>query len=434
MTSLFATRFASRFVTSAARQTSISSQVVKPTLSVAGSRMAMSTLRPEPAQVDRLTALGTREIFDEDHDMFRDTARKFFEERVKPFHDKWEEEGQVSPECWLEAGELGLLGPACPEEYGGAGTDILYSAIVWEEQAYSLCTGPGFSLHSDIAMPYIENYGTEEQKKNYLPRMAKGECIGALGMTEPHAGSDVAAMRTTAKKVDGGYLINGSKVFITNGWMCGVLILCAKTAPEKGPHGITLFLVDGDAKGFTKGKKLKKMGMKAQDTSELFFEDLFVPDSAVLGEVNKGFYYLMGELPQERLLIADMGLAAGEAMFEITRDYLKDRKAFGKPLLDQQVLNHRMVEMKTELTVGRAFVDRCLELHKDKKLDSQMASMAKYWATDLQDKVANECVQLHGGWGYMWEYPVCRAFVDGRVQRIYGGTNEIMKALIGRSL
>jgi len=379
--------------------------------------------------------MGTRRIFNDDHDMFRATARKYFEEEVKPHHAQWEEDGKVSRECWLKAGKLGLLGSATSEEYGGSGVDTLYSAIVWEEQAYSTCTGPGFALHSDIVMPYIENYGSVAQKNKFLPKMATGEWIGAIAMTEPAAGSDLVGMKTTAtEEANGSYLLNGSKVFITNGNMADVVIVCAKTDPKKGPHGITLFLVEEGMEGFTRGRLLKKMGMKAQDTSELFFDNVKVPKENVLGKVDSGFYYLMQELPQERLLIADMAVAAAEAYFEMTRAYVKERQAFGKSISSLQTIRHRLAELKTKIVVSRAFTDHCLELHKDKRLDTATASMAKYWGSDLQCAVADECVQLHGGWGYMWEYPICRGYVDARVQRIYGGTNEIMKELISRTI
>eukprot|EP00750_Incisomonas_marina_P006659 INCI14700.5.p1 GENE.INCI14700.5~~INCI14700.5.p1 ORF type:complete len:446 (-),score=87.99 INCI14700.5:984-2204(-) len=397
-------------------------------------RRAFSTRRLETAQASSLLDIGTRPIFDETHDQFREMTRKFYAEQVTPFHSQWEEQGHVPKELWQQAGELGLLAVTVPEEYGGYGLDCLYSSIVWEEQAYSGATGPGFALHSEIVAPYIYNYGTEEQKQRILPKLVSGEWVGALAMTEPSAGSDFANIKTYAKQDGDDWIINGSKVFITNGFHSDVVIVCAKTATDKGAHGITLFIVEEGMEGFVKGKKLKKMGMKAQDTAELFFEDLRVPASAVLGEVNKGFYAVMQELPQERLLIADIAVASGEAVYEWTREYVKDRKAFKGTLSDLQTVRHRLAEMKTELCVARMFVDQCLALHAKGNLDSQMASMAKYWCSDLQMKIAHDGVQMHGGWGYMWEYPVCRAFADARVQSIYGGSNEIMKELIARSI
>eukprot|EP00121_Abeoforma_whisleri_P014594 Awhi_evm1s13459 len=395
----------------------------------------MSSFRPETSQCPNMMEIGSRRIYNEEHDIFRAMARKYFEEEIKPHHDKWEAEGSVSKEAWLKAGELGLLGSCTHEDYGGSGVDKRYANIVWEEQAYSLCTGPGFALHSDIVMPYIENYGTEAQKTGILPKMAAGESIGAIAMSEPSAGSDLAGMKTIAKEQDDGtFVLNGSKVFITNGQMADVVIVCAKTAPEKGPHGISLFIVREGMEGFSKGKNLKKMGMKAQDTSELFFDNVVLTKDDLLGKLNHGFYYLMQELPQERLLIGSMGVASAEALFETTRTYMHERKAFGKPLLGNQVLRHKMAEMKSDIVTHRALLDQCVELHAQGKLDSYMASMAKYKGTDLQCAIADDCVQLHGGWGYMQEYAVCRAFTDARVQKIYGGTNEIMKELISREI
>jgi len=390
--------------------------------------------RQHPAMADSLTAIGTRDIFDSDHDMFREMARSFFQNEVVPFHAEWEKAGEVPRELWTKAGELGLLANMVPEAYGGLGLDCKYPAIVWEEQSYAGATGPGFAMHSDIVAPYITNYGTEEQKQRILPKLVSGEWIGALAMTEPSAGSDFAGIKTTAKKDGDDYIINGSKVFITNGWLCDVVIVCAKTEPSKGAHGVSLFIVEDGMKGFVKGQKLNKMGLKAQDTSELFFEDLRVPASSMLGPVNKGFYCVMQELPQERLLIGDMGVASAEAVFEWTRDYTTERKAFKGSLSDLQTVKHKLAEMKTEVCVARAFMDQCIALHAEHKLDTNMASMAKYYGSDLQSKIANDGVQLHGGWGYMWEYPVCRAYVDARVQSIYGGANEIMKEVIGRSI
>jgi long-chain-acyl-CoA dehydrogenase len=401
---------------------------------VARSAVRAFSSRVPSAQAATMMDFGTRDIFDSDHDQFRELARSFFKNECAPHHAEWEKAGEVPREIWRQAGELGLLSCMVPEEYGGLGLDCKYPAIMWEEQSYSGCTGPGFAMHSDIVAPYITNYGTEEQKQRILPKLVSGEWIGALGMTEPSAGSDFANIKTVAKKDGDDYIINGSKVFITNGWLCDVVIVCAKTDTSKGAHGVSLFIVEEGMKGFVKGKKLDKMGLKAQDTSELFFEDLRVPASAMLGPENKGFYCVMNELPQERLLIADMGVASAEAVFELSRDYANERKAFKGTLSDLQTVKHKLAEMKTDIVVGRAFVDQCIALHAEGKLDSTMASMAKYWATDLQSKIADQGVQIHGGWGYMWEYPVCRAYVDARVQSIYGGSNEIMKELISRSI
>lgn len=393
------------------------------------------TTRPEPQVAETLMQIGTRRIFDHDHDMYRELCRNFYKDNVTPFEKDWEADGHVSREVWTQAGANGMLGVTVPEEYGGLGLDAKYAAVHWEEQSYALSSGVGFSLHSEIVCPYIVHYGSEEMKRNYLPKLISGEWISAIAMTEPGAGSDLQGMRTNAVKDGDDYIINGSKTFITNGWHADLVIVCAKTDPTAGAKGISLFAVETSTPGFIKGRKLKKMGMKSQDTAELFFEDMRVPASALIGGVEgKGFPQLMTELPQERLLIAVGGLAAAEACFEITRSYVNERKAFGKPIGTLQTIKHNMAEMKTELAMARAFTDRCIELLNDKKLDSVSASMAKYWVTDLQCSVIDRCVQLHGGWGYMWEYPVCRAFVDARVQRIYGGTNEIMKELIGRGI
>lgn len=392
------------------------------------------TTRPEPQVAERLDQVGTRRIFDHDHDMYRELCRSFYQDKVTPFEKEWEAQGHVSREVWKQAGENGMLGVTVPEEYGGLGLDAKYAAVHWEEQSYALSSGVGFSLHSEIVCPYLVHYGSEEMKHKYLPKLISGEWVSAIAMTEPGAGSDLQGMRTTAVADGDDYIINGSKTFITNGWHADLVIVCAKTDPAAGAKGISLFAVETSTPGFVKGRKLKKMGMKAQDTAELFFEEMRVPKSALIGQEGRGFPMLMTELPQERLLIAVQGLAAAEACFEITRSYVHERKAFGKPIGSLQTIKHTMAEMKTELAVARAFTDRCIELLNDKKLDSVTASMAKYWVTDLQCATIDKCVQLHGGWGYMWEYPVCRAFVDARVQRIYGGTNEIMKELIGRGI
>ncbi|XP_029462003.1 long-chain specific acyl-CoA dehydrogenase, mitochondrial isoform X2 [Rhinatrema bivittatum] len=390
--------------------------------------------RPETSSARTLVDIGTRRIFSTDHDIFRQSVRRFFQDEVAPHHAQWEKDGQVSREVWEKAGQQGLLGVNTPEEHGGIGGDLLSAAVTWEEQMYINCSGPGFSLHSDIVMPYIYKYGSKSQIERYIPNMVAGKCIGAIAMTEPGAGSDLQGVRTNAKKDGSDWILNGSKMFITNGWMCDTVIVVTVTNREASSpaHGISLFLVDSGMKGFIKGQKLEKIGLKAQDTAELFFEDVRLPADALLGEENKGFYYLMAELPQERLMIADMALASSEFMFEETRAYVRQRKAFGKTIAHLQTVQHKLAEMKTQICVSRAFLDSCLQLHAEKRLDSSTASMAKYWASDLQNSVATQCVQLHGGCGYMWEYPIAKAFVDSRVQPIYGGTNEIMKELIAR--
>ncbi|KAK3106203.1 hypothetical protein FSP39_015037 [Pinctada imbricata] len=349
---------------------------------------------------------------------------------------RWEKDGQVSREVWEKAGANGLLGVNTPAEMGGIGGDVLSTAITWEEQLYVNCSGPGFGLHSDIVMPYITHYGSQEQVEKFIPRMIAGTCIGAIAMSEPGAGSDLQGIRTNAKKDGDDYILNGSKVFITNGWMSDVVLTVAITNPQakSAAHGISLFLVEDGMKGFVKGRKLEKLGFKAQDTAELFFEDVRLPKSALLGEENNGFYYLMKELPQERLIIAAMAIASCEWMFEETRNYVKQRKAFGKTLSNLQTIQHKLAELKTEICIARTFIDDCLRIHNERGLDSSSASMAKYWCSDLQNSVATRCLQMFGGWGYMWEYPIAKAFVDARVQPIYGGSNEIMKELIARQI
>ncbi|XP_058156180.1 long-chain specific acyl-CoA dehydrogenase, mitochondrial [Dasypus novemcinctus] len=392
--------------------------------------------RLEAPSAKKLTDIGIRRIFSSEHDIFQESVRKFFQEEVVPHHTEWEKAGEVSRELWEKAGKQGLLGVYTAEQHGGIGGDLYSAAIVWEEQVYSNCSGPGFNVHSDIVMPYIAHYGSEEQIKRFIPQMTAGKCIGAIAMTEPGAGSDLQGIRTNARKDGSDWILNGSKVFISNGCLSDVVIVVAITNHEtRSPaHGISLFLVEKEMKGFIKGQKLRKMGLKAQDTAELFFEDVRLPASALLGEENKGFYYLMKELPQERILIADVAVSASEFMFEETRNYVKQRKAFGKTLAHMQTVQHKLAELKTHICVARAFVDNCLQMHEKKRLDSATASMAKYWTSELQNSVAYDCVQLHGGWGYMWDYPIAKAYVDARAQPIYGGTNEIMKELIARAI
>ncbi|KAL7369824.1 hypothetical protein ABVT39_009804 [Epinephelus coioides] len=415
-------------------------------LSVAAARLQHSqaqdhgqpvpSTRLETSSAKTLMDIGTRRIFNEDHDIYRQSVRRFFQDEVAPHHKEWEKAGQVSREVWEKAGEQGMLGVLIPEEHGGIGADVFSAAVVWEEQMYSNCSGPGYVLHSDIVMPYISNYGNKEQIERFIPDMTAGKCIGAIAMTEPGAGSDLQGVKTYAKKDGSDWILNGNKVFITNGWMADLVVVVAVTNREakSAAHGISLFLVENGMKGFQKGRKLEKIGLKAQDTAELFFEDVRLPASALLGGLNKGFYYLMNELPQERLAIAGMAIASCEFMFEETRNYVMQRKAFGKTVAHLQTVQHKLAELKTEICVGRSFIDNCLQLHAEKRLDAATASMAKFWASDLQNKVATQCLQLHGGWGYMWEYPIAKAFVDSRIQPIYGGTNEIMKELIARTI
>ncbi len=380
-----------------------------------------------------------RSLFNADHEAFRDSFRRFVEKEITPFHDSWEEQGYVDRAVWRAAGENGFLCMTMPEEYGGAGADKLYSVAQMEEISHAGVSGIGFGLHSEIVAPYILHYGTEAQKQKYLPLLATGEMVGAIAMSEPAAGSDLQGVKSTAiKSADGShYVLNGSKTFITNGWHADLVIVVAKTDPAAGAKGTSLFLVERGMEGFSKGKRLKKLGMKAQDTSELFFDNVKVPAENLLGGAafeGKGFICLMEQLPWERLQIAISAVAAAQAAIDWTVQYVKDRKVFGQAVGSYQNTRYTLAELQTEVQVARVFVDKCCELVNVDKLDTATASMAKYWCSDLQCKVMDGCVQLHGGYGYMWEYPITRAYADARVQRIYGGTNEIMKEVISRSM
>jgi acyl-CoA dehydrogenase len=379
-----------------------------------------------------------RTLFTPDHEAFRDSFTKFIDKEIAPFHAQWEDQGYVDRAVWNKAGENGFLCMTMPEEYGGSGADKLYSVIQMEALGKAGFSGIGYSLHSEIVAPYIEHYGTAEQKKRFLPRLASGEMIGAIAMSEPAAGSDLQGIKTTAAlQADGSYLLNGSKTFITNGWHADLVIVVAKTNPAAGAKGTSLLLIERGMPGFSVGKRLKKLGLKAQDTSELFFDNVRVPADNLLGGAaleNKGFICLMEQLPWERLQIAISAVAASEAAIGWTVDYVKERKVFGQPIASFQNTRYTLAELHTEVQVARVFVDKCTEMLLVDKLDTATASMAKYWCSDLQCKVMDECVQLFGGYGYMWEYPITRAYADARVQRIYGGTNEIMKEVITRSM
>ena len=375
-----------------------------------------------------------RTLFSDEHEIFRATVGRLLDEECVPHHESWEEQGHIDRAAWLKAGEQGLLCPTVPEEYGGLGTDFLYNVVVDEEIARRGLSGIGWGLHSDIVAPYIVNYGSAEMKRRFLPKMISGEMIGAIAMTEPGAGSDLQGVKTTAVRDGDHYVINGSKTFITNGYLADLVIVVAKTDPAGGAKGTSLILVEAGTPGFSKGRKLKKVGMKAQDTSELFFEDVRVPCANLIGEEGMGFVYLMQELPQERLTVGISAVAGAEAILAQTVAYVKERKAFGKPVAAFQNSQFKLAEMDSELTAMRVFIDRCIELHLQGKLDVPTVAKSKLLSTDLQCRIIDECVQLHGGYGYMWEYPVARAWADARVQRIYAGTNEVMKVIISRAL
>lgn len=375
-----------------------------------------------------------RTLYSPEHELFRESVCAFLEKHAVPFHGQWEKQGYIDRDVWSKAGEAGMLCSHLPEAYGGLGADFLYSAVVIEEVGRLGLTGIGFSLHSDIVAPYILHYGSEALKHKYLPKLISGEMVTAIAMTEPGAGSDLQGVKTTAVLEGDEYVINGSKTFITNGYLAELVIVVAKTDPKAGAKGTSLFLVEADTPGFAKGKRLEKVGMKAQDTSELFFQDVRVPKENLLGQAGAGFAYLMQELPQERLTVAIGAVSSAEAALAWTLEYTRERKAFGKAIADFQNTRFKLAEMATEIQIGRVFVDKCMALHLEGKLDVPTAAMAKYWATDLQCKVLDECVQLHGGYGFMWEYPIARAWADARVQRIYAGTNEIMKEIIARAL
>jgi alkylation response protein AidB-like acyl-CoA dehydrogenase len=369
--------------------------------------------------------------------LLRDNVKRFVETAVKPHYDQWEKEGLFPRELWRTLGKQGLLCVDLPEAYGGYGADFAFSMAIAEEFARANCAAVGgpMMVHSDIVAHYLLNNGTEEQKQRYLPGMVSGDIVGAVAMTEPGAGSDLQGIRTSAKRDGDSYVINGAKTFITNGQHCDLVIVVARTNPEvSGSRGTTLFLVDTDLPGFARGRNLEKIGLHASDTSELFFEDVRVPASAVLGEVDRGFAVLMNELQRERLALGIGAVAAAEGVLEEAVGYVSERKAFGAPLAELQNTRFRLAEAATDIRVHRAFVDECLRLFMQGELDVATASMAKVATTEMQGRVADTCLQLYGGYGYMREYSVSRAFVDARVQRIYGGTSEIMKELISRSL
>ena len=375
-----------------------------------------------------------RSIFSEEHEMWRQSVRKFVEKEIVPYHEQWEKDGIVPRELWLKAGAAGLLGCTVPEEFGGMGLDYLFDVVVFEELWRVGASGPGFLIHTDLVMTYILSFGTDEQKQYWLPKMVRGEAIGSLGMTEPHAGSDLKAVRTNAVPDGNGYVINGQKVFISNGQLCDVIVLATKTDTTVGAHGVTLFLVDASTPGFKRGQNLSKLGMKAQDTSELFFDNMRIPGDAMLGSEGQGFKLMMTKLPQERLAQAIRSATVTEVMIEWTVDYTAERKAFGQTIGDFQNTQFVLADLKARSVMARVFTDKCIDLFMKGVLDSVDAAMAKMVTSELHCEAADKCLQLFGGWGYMWEYPICRAYADARIVKIAGGSIEIMKTIIAREM
>jgi len=379
--------------------------------------------------------LTMREIFEPEHESFRSTVRSFIEKEITPHHEQWEKDGVVDRSVWTKAGEMGLLCFDVDEQYGGAGVDdFRYNMVMAEELTRAGVNGPGFLVHTDIIVPYISSLGTEEQKQRWLPGLVSGELVSAIAMTEPGAGSDLQGTRTHAVDKGDHYILNGSKTFISNGILADLVIVVAKTDPGAGHKGVSLLVVERGMEGFERGRNLDKMGLKAQDTAELFFDNVVVPKENLLGEEGSGFVSLMVNLPQERLSIAMIAAAACEHILELSLAYAKEREAFGKPIGKFQHNRFLIAEMATEAHIARVFVDDCVRKHNAGQLDAKLASMAKWWTTELQNKLVDRAVQLHGGYGYMMEYPIARAYVDSRIQTIYGGTTEIQKEIIGRSL
>jgi alkylation response protein AidB-like acyl-CoA dehydrogenase len=374
-------------------------------------------------------------LYEADHEEFRQLCRQFLAREAVPHHDEWERAGIVDRDVWRKAGAVGLLGMDVDTEYGGGGQgDFRYNAVLDEEMITAGLTGLGFGLHNDVVAPYLTELTTSAQRKRWLPDFCSGEMITAIAMTEPGAGSDLAGIRTTAVRDGDEYVINGQKTFITNGEHADLVIVVAKTDPARGAHGVSLLAVERGTPGFTRGRRLDKVGLKANDTAELFFDDCRVPAENLIGTESSGFYHLMGNLPRERLSIAVSAVAASERMLELTLAYVRDRQAFGHPVGTFQHNRFVVAELDTEVTIARTFVNHCVAEYNAGRLSVADAAKAKWWTTELQNKVADRCVQLHGGYGYMREYPIAKAWLDSRVQTIYGGTTEIMKEIIGRSL
>ncbi|MCO5208213.1 MAG: acyl-CoA dehydrogenase family protein [Caldilinea sp.] len=376
-----------------------------------------------------------RTLYTDEHLMFRDAFRRFVEKEIVPHHEQWEHDGIVPRDVWQKAGSLGFLCFEAPEDLGGMGVeDYRYHAILAETLSFAGASGIGFGLHSSIVLPYIMQFGNAEQQARWIPKMVSGELITAIAMTEPAAGSDLAGIRTTAVRDGDHYIVNGQKTFITNGINSDLVVTVVRTNPEARHKGISLLMLERGMEGFGRGRNLDKIGLKAQDTAELFFDNVRVPVTNLIGEEGRGFYCLMQRLPQERLDIAVSAVAASEAALAMTVRYCKERTAFGQPIGSFQNSRFKLAEMKTEIEVARIFVDRCIEALNAGELTAEEAAMAKWWTTDVQKRVMDECLQLHGGYGYMLEYPIAKFYLDARVQPIYGGTNEIMKEVIGRGM
>ncbi len=375
-----------------------------------------------------------RSIFREEHEIWRATVRRFVEKEIVPYHAQWEHDSIVPRELWLRAGAQGMLCCTVPEEYGGLGLDYLFDVVVFEELWRVGASGPGFLIHTDLVATYILSFGTDEQKRHWLPKMVKGQAIGSLGMTEPHAGSDLKAIRTQAVRDGNEFVINGQKVFISNGQLCDLVVLATKTDKGAGANGITLFLVEANREGFNRGRNLEKLGMKAQDTSELFFENVRVPPSNMLGAEGRGFPQMMTNLAQERLAQAIRSATVVETVIEWTVDYTAERKAFGQTIADFQNTQFVLAELKARAIMARVFTDKCIDLFMQGKLDAVDAAMAKLVTSELHCEAVDKCLQLFGGWGYMWEYPICRAYADARVVKIAGGSVEVMKTIIAREM
>ena len=375
-----------------------------------------------------------RTIFREEHEIFRQTVRRFVDREIVPFHAKWEEDGIVPRELWLKAGAAGLLCCTVPEEYGGMGLDYLFDVVVFEELWRSGASGPGFLIHTDLVATYVLSFGTEAQKRKWLPKMVSGEAIGSLGMTEPHAGSDLKAIRTRAVRDGDDFVINGQKVFISNGQLCDFVVLATKTDGSAGAKGVTLFIVESNRPGFQRGRNLEKIGMKAQDTSELFFDNIRIPATNMLGHEGKGFALMMTKLSQERLAQAIRSATVVETVLDWTVEYTSDRSVFGQKLANFQNTQFKLADLKTKATVARVFTDRCISLFMEGKLDPVDAAMAKMFTSELHCEAVDECLQLFGGWGYMTEYPIARAYIDARIVKIAGGSIEIMKTIIARQM